>query len=224
LKTPILDDWGLPAEPKPTERGPRKLGGLFRSFSFRAPGEHALREILEALQGTPLVIFRDHVRRLVRRRPRIYPDVAGWIELARTCAESFRQSETSLASREKERLIALPFAERFPDPAELARYDLSLRRKASSEAQLAIVRDVIERSFAGDWAIWVKAGSAELAWKTGFPRETLALALWLAVIAGLVERRRIDGVWHYTAVPEAWAALPDYDPPAAEPREIEVSA
>jgi hypothetical protein len=196
-----------------------RLRGRIKSFSHPDPGETVARKILQALDFTPLAVFKHHIPRHRPGDPTL--DAEGWIAVARACAETFRQSRASLTSAEKEQRIMLPFTERFPEPAALARYDLWLRRKASSEAQLAVVRDIIERSFAGDCAIWVKPGAAELAWASGHSRETLTLALWLAAIAGLVERRRINGVWHYTAVPESWNALPDYDLPVDERRETE---
>jgi hypothetical protein len=207
-------------------RNAQRVRGAIKAYTQFDPGADVARRVWEALGAAPLAIFNHWLHNLNSKR--LLPvdsDPAAWAAIARACADNYRQYRTArLASEGKERLIALPFAERFSEPAALARYDLSLRRKASSAAQFAIVRDIIERSFAGDWAIWVKPGSAELAWATGYSREALALALWLAAVAGLVERHRIDGVWHYTAVPEAWDTLPDYDPPAAAPLETEAIA
>lgn len=209
-----------------TARNEQRIRGAIKAYNRPDPGFEVARSVWEALGTTPLVIFDHWLNHLNSQR--LLPvdsDPAAWAAIARACAGNYRRYRSArLASEGKDRLIALPFAERFPEVAALAAHELSLARKVSSAAQLAIVRDVIERSFVGDRAIWVKPGAAELAWKTGVPLDTLLLALWLAAIASLVERRRIDGIWHYTAVPEAWDALPDYDPPAAVRCETEAIA
>ncbi len=113
----------------------------------------------------------------------------------------------------REELIRTPLRRRFRNAEAAAETERSLSRKASSEAQRLVVADIIARSFAsGECAGWVRPDLESLVWRAGLTLQDVEMALWLAAVAGLVERRRFGAEWRYTAVPEIWQYLPDYPP------------
>jgi hypothetical protein len=163
---------------------------------------------------TPATDAEAELRRAAKLAARAERRLANRDILARVIAF---QSEV------REELIRTPLARRFADAAAGAVIERLLDRKTSSAVQRTVVADIVARSFRnGTTAEWVRPDIGALAWRAGIPLHELETALWLAAAAGLLERRRIQGVWFYTAVPEIWQYLPDY--PAAEPAQSEGAA
>lgn len=163
-----------------------------------------------ALQRSMFLSFVERARNDVQLRAS--REVSDWVKKQRENDNTYDTRRTQDSS-EREAWIRLPIAVRFPDPAREDELKTMLPRKVSSEVQLAVVADICEGSFdvpPTEPATWVMFDSNVFARGTSYAPPAAALALWQAVIAGLIERRRFGQQWRYTAVPEAWPLLPDH--------------
>jgi hypothetical protein len=179
------------------------------------------RVVLADLRLAPLSEFQPL---LLKYGESSHPTLRGMRAVARAAADRHASKERrirrhdpawreKLTPADKDLLISLPLRERFPHVEQAAALAAGLRRKVASKAQHLAILHVMKYSF-GDAlypADWTRFHADEVAAESGHSSEELELALWTAAVAGLVERKRIHGVWRYTVVPEVWRELPDYE-------------